>query len=59
MDTFTVKEAAKLIKKPEQFVRIGLRDKRFDWGDAVFMGKSWSYVIYKKKLLEFVGEEKE
>ena len=54
--TLSTKETSQILGKTEQFVRIGLQRGILPFGHAVMMGKEWSYVIYKKKLEEYVGE---
>ena len=56
MKTLSVKQTAKILEKPEQFIRLGLQQNKFPFGAAVKNEKEFSYVIYKKKLEEFVGE---
>jgi len=52
-----VSEAAKIIGKSEQFVRIGLQQKILPFGYAVKMSSVWTYHISPKKLEEYVGGE--
>ena len=54
-DTLTVKDAAKLMNKTEQFVRIGLQRGILPFGWAVNMGKQWSYFISKSKFEQATG----
>ena len=54
--TLTITETAKILDRPAQFVRLGLQQNKFPFGAAVKNEKEYSYVIYKKKLEEFVGE---
>ena len=54
--TLTVKETAEILGKTEMFVRIGLQRQILPFGHAIDMGKQWSYVVYKKKLEDYVGE---
>lgn len=54
-DALTVKEAAKLMGKTEQFIRIGLQRNILPFGWAVPMGKEWSYFISRAKFEEFTG----
>lgn len=52
----SVEEAAKLLGKPSQFVRIGLQQERLPFGVAVKMpGGRWSYLIVDSKLKEYLG----
>lgn len=51
----TVKEAAKLLKKSEQFVRIGLQRGILPFGYAVKMSSKWCYHISDHKIYEYLG----
>ncbi len=51
----TTDEAAKIIGKPVQWVRIGLRTGRLNIGTAVKM-KRWTYHISPKLLEEYIGK---
>lgn len=53
--TLSVQEASKIIGRNPQFIYNGLQQGRLPWGHAVMMEKEWSYIIYKKKLEEYVG----
>lgn len=54
----TVKEVAERLGKSPQFVRICLQRGLFPFGTATKMPNSnqWTYVIFKKKFEEYVGE---
>lgn len=52
-----VSEAAKIIGKSQQFVRIGLQRKLFPFGVAIQMSSKWTYHISPKLLKEYVGIE--
>lgn len=54
--TISVSEAAKLLGKSEQFVRVGLQKKRLPFGMAVKLSSHWTYYISPKLFYEFVGE---
>lgn len=54
-DALSVKDAAKLMGKTEQFVRIGLQRNILPFGWAVPMGKQWSYFISKVKFEQYTG----
>lgn len=54
----TVKEAAKLLCKSEQFVRIGLQRGILPFGYAVKMSSKWTYHISEAKIYEYLGKEK-
>lgn len=51
----SVKEAAKLLGKSEQFVRIGLQRGILPFGYAVKMSTKWTYHISDHKIHEYVG----
>lgn len=53
-----VKEAAKLLGKSEQFIRIGLQRGILPFGYAVKMSSKWCYHISEHKVLEYLGKEK-
>lgn len=55
----TVKEAAGLLGKSEQFVRIGLQRGILPFGYAIKMSSRWTYHISEAKLYEYLGKEKE
>lgn len=54
----SVKECAELLKKSEQWVRIGLQRERLPFGFAVQMSSEWSYHISRHKVYEYLGIEK-
>lgn len=55
-ETMTVQEAAKLMKKSEMFIRIGLQRNNLPFGYAVKTGEErWSYFISRKKFQEATG----
>lgn len=55
-----VTEAAKIMGKDPQFVRIGLQRGLLPFGWAIQISpKRWSYFISEKLFAEFVGERKE
>ena len=51
----TVKEAAKLLGKSEQFVIIGLQRGILQFGYAVKMSSKWTYHVSEKKIYEYLG----
>ena len=53
----TVKEAAEILGKSEQFVRIALQQNVLPIGVAVQMSSKWTYHISPKLLNEYVGGE--
>ena len=52
-----VSDAAKMLGKSEQFVRIGLQRGLLPIGTAVKMSSKWTYHISPKLLKEYVGGE--
>lgn len=52
----TVREAAKLLGKSQQFVRIGLQRGILPFGHAVKMSSKWCYHISEHKLNEYLGK---
>lgn len=54
-DSVTVKRAAMLMGKSEQFVRVGLRNNRFPFGTAVKLSSQWSYYISPKLFYKYIG----
>lgn len=58
IETLTPYEAGKIIGKNQEFIRAGLRAKRFDFGSAVppkKEGGRWNYIIIKSKFLEYAN----
>lgn len=53
----SVNEAARILGKSAQFVRIGLQRNILPIGVAVQMSSKWTYHISPKLLKEYVGEE--
>lgn len=51
----SVAEAARILGKSEQFVRIGLQRNILPIGTAVKMSSRWTYHISPKLLQEYVG----
>ena len=52
----TVRKAAELLGKSEQFIRIGLQRGSLPFGTAVKMSGKWSYHISEKLLKEYIGD---
>ncbi|WP_300382421.1 hypothetical protein [Clostridium sp.] len=52
----SVKEAAKIMGKSEQFVRIGLQRGLLPFGNAIQMSTIYTYYISPKLFKEYVGE---
>ena len=57
MVKITVKDAAAILGKGEQFVRIGLQRNLLPIGTAVKMSSQWTYHISPKLMEEYVGKE--
>lgn len=54
----TIEEAAKMIKKDPHYVRLALRQKRFDFGDAIQKEDgNWTYIIFPIKFYRYIGYE--
>ena len=53
--SMTVKKAAKMMGKSEQFIRIGLRNQRFPFGTAVKTSSHWAYHISPQLFYEYLG----
>jgi len=51
----SVKQAASLMGKCEQFVRVGLRNDRFPFGTAVKLSSHWTYYISPKLFYDYIG----
>jgi len=54
--SMSVVEAAKLLGKSPQFVRIGLQRQILPIGVAVQMSSIWTYHISPKLLEEYIGK---
>lgn len=52
----SVKEAAKIMGKSEQFVRIGLQRGLLPFGQAIKMSSMYTYYISPKLFEEYVGK---
>jgi len=52
-----VNEAAKILGKSPQFVRIGLQRGVLPIGTAVKMSSRWTYYISEEQLKKYVGEK--
>lgn len=52
----SVKEAAKIMGKSEQFVRIGLQRGLLPFGNAIKMSSIYTYYISPKLFEEYVGK---
>ncbi len=52
-----VKDAARLLGKSEQFVRVGLQQKALPFGVAVKVSNRWNYHISEKLFREYIGDD--
>lgn len=56
----SIKQAAEIVGKSQQFVRLGLQRKEFPFGTAVKLSTKWTYYISPARFYEYVGiEERE
>ncbi len=55
----SVKEAAALMGKSVQFVRIGLQRGAFNFGSAVKLSSRWSYHISPELFYEYLNGKRE
>lgn len=51
----TIKEAAEMMGKSQQFIRIGLQKGIFPFGHAVKMSTKWTYYISPHLFYEYIG----
>ncbi|SDL19330.1 hypothetical protein [Natronincola ferrireducens] len=51
----SVKEAAEIMGKSQQFVRVGLQRQLLPIGTAVKLSSKWTYHISPKLLAEYMG----
>jgi seryl-tRNA synthetase len=54
----SVKEAAELMGKSQQFIRVGLQRGILPFGTAVKMSSMWTYYISPKLFYEYTGQGK-
>ncbi|WP_446786815.1 hypothetical protein [Macellibacteroides fermentans] len=52
-----IREAARLMGKSDQFVRLGLQRGAFPFGTAVKVSSKYTYYISPKKFYEYIGRE--
>lgn len=53
----SIKEAARMLRKSEQFIRVGLQQGILPFGYAVKInGSKYTYHISRKKLNEYIGK---
>lgn len=55
----SIKEAASLMGKSVQFVRIGLQRKAFNFGSAVKLSSRWSYHISPELFYMYLNGKRE
>lgn len=55
-NNITIKQAAEIMGKSQQFVRVGIRQGVLPFGKAVKMSSIWTYYISPKQFYEYVGE---
>lgn len=51
----TVKKAAEIMGKSQQFVRVGLQRGILPFGTAIKMSSMWTYYISPKQFCDYVG----
>ncbi|WP_110955730.1 hypothetical protein [Anaerosinus massiliensis] len=54
-EIISVKRAAEIMGKGQQFVRIGLQRKLLPIGTAIKMGNRWNYYISPELFSKYVG----
>lgn len=52
----SIEEAASIMGKSKQFVRIGLQRGSLPFGTAVKMSSKWTYYISPQKFFEYTGK---
>lgn len=57
--SMTVKEAAEILGKSQQFVRVALQRGLLPFGTAVKLSSKWTYYISPAKLFEYAGVKEE
>lgn len=55
MQNISIKDAAKMMGKSQQFVRVGIQQGILPFGTAVKLSSIWTYYISPKKFYEYVG----
>lgn len=56
-EKITIKEAARIMGKSQQFVRIGIQRGALPFGAAVKVKNRWNYYISPKLFYNYVGKE--
>lgn len=57
-NNISIKQAAEIMGKCQQFVRVGLQRGNLPFGTAVKLSTQWTYYISPKLFYEYVGEQK-
>lgn len=52
----SIKKAAEIMGKSQQFVRVALQQGLLPFGTAVKMSSMWTYYISPKKFFEYIGD---
>jgi len=55
--SLSVHEAAEIMGKSDQFVRIGLQREILPFGSAVKLSTRWTYYISPTRFYEYVGRD--
>lgn len=55
LEKITVKQAADVMGKCQQFVRVGLQRGNLPFGTAVKVSRRWNYYISPKLFYEYTG----
>lgn len=55
VENVSVKQAAEIMGKSQQFIRVDLQRGLLPFGIAVKMSSKWTYYISPKKFYEYVG----
>lgn len=55
MQKISIKKAAEVMGKSQQFIRIGLQNGKLPFGTAIKMSSIWTYYISPEKFCEYTG----
>lgn len=55
LKNLSVKKAAEIMGKSQQFIRIGLQRGSLPFGTAVKLSSMWTYYISPKQFCDYVG----
>jgi len=55
-EKISIKQAAEIMQKCQQFVRVGLQRRLLPFGTAVKVNTRWNYYISPKLFYEYVGD---